>query len=298
MKRVRVTELEEWQKCRGKHAFRYEHNMRRPPDDMNESAGRMASGSAVHHGIEVGLHGLGDPVEAAVDYLRDLVGPEKAHKFEKGLATAIAGFPEDAWTRPNPQTEIQYEVVYYNDGGVWTPTNDEKLIKKYEGFAYADPVMVAGKPDCWWYDDEGDIQLVDFKTSAKIDDDKLLLYEVFNRQLYRYAVLINDDFALQGVDCPPIYVTHYLLGTQGKHLFGQPKPVTKKRMNLIRQDMASLADEVGSLPLTYSESVMCGYCDYRTVCEVRLTGGDIRDMISEWGKRGEQLAARQKVVKA
>ena len=250
MKRVRVTEIGVLQACRLKWEYKYIKKLKRPESAM--SAGRMAQGTAIHHGIEVGMLTGADPVEAALAKLEELTG--RPERFTTGVRTAIAGVPKSMWQAPRPQVEDFLEVTYYEGNGV----------------------IIAGRPDFWLVTPEGDIEITDFKSTSSDEGSRLEAYEVFDWALLYYGVLVHDLLALEGHEPPPIYTRHIVLSTRGKHAIGAPKLLAGRRLTQVREHMVALALEVGTLPIIPTWSpIGCKWCEFADLDILRATGGSV-----------------------
>ena len=182
--------------------------------------------------------------------------------------------------------EGEYAVLYRQDRtifdvlGEWEARSEGPL-DELKSIGGTGDIIIYGHPDIWWKDDDG-ITILDYKSSSETDYDKLHAYDIFNMQLDYYGVLLHDVLRLQGYDELPIYKQHVLISTAGKvAIEGQPKLLDKFRDER-RQLMLGIASEITTLPLLPSPSTYCAMCEFRSIDEVRLTGGDWRGKIRAW----------------
>lgn len=292
----RISELATWQRCRWQWQYAYQLRAARPQADSNYKAHYLAIGTAIHRGIEVGMLKAGSPVEAALQSLELQLG-EGAARYAPGVERAIKSIPAVLWEKAVPQVEDEYAVLYhhefnydhiiaiiggrasYKDVG-WVARSEGKL-EELRAIGDRDDIIIYGHPDIWWKDEDG-ITILDYKSSSETDYDKLHAYDIFNLQLDYYGVLLHDLLKLQGFTVPPIYKQHVLISTAGKDaIVGQPKLLDGFRDDR-RQLMLGIASEITTLPLLPSPSTYCAMCEFRSIDEIRLTGGDWRGKIRAW----------------
>lgn len=247
---ISITELEDWQQCSLLHHFKYGLRLRPPTDEINYI---MLSGRAIHFGVESAiLRGRDTAVDAATTFLAQY--GDVGERFINGVQTALAGIPDWVFEVPTPQVEAPIEVEYQD-------------------------VIVRGRPDLWWYDGDS-IHIVDFKSTSKDEVDKLARYQMWNMQPRRYGVLVRDS-----LNRPfPVYTRHIMLSTRGKHIEGRPLLLTEPLLVKVQREMQIIAWQIAvqgtEAPPHYGSH--CGFCDYNTICEVQLTGGNIDDIIRTW----------------
>ncbi|HHT9130868.1 MAG TPA: PD-(D/E)XK nuclease family protein [Candidatus Tripitaka californicus] len=270
-RRVSVTEIAVWRECRWRHELHYEQRLQLIPDPERDN-NYLVSGSAVHFGIEYGIHsgGIEAAITAARTYLESHAG--ETARLMPGVERAILGVPAELWTIPLPQTEGVVEVRY----------NQE-----------ADPFTVVGIPDHWYWKEEEGVFITDYKSTSKDEIDRLDRYEVWNLQLPFYGVLINDWWEGRGRGAaPPVYLRHAVLSTRGKHAIGAYKLLTLQRLRLARNVMLRAAYEIVESReqsfLDAAPSGGCAFCDYEHLCTAYLTGADVRGVCRErYGVREE-----------
>jgi hypothetical protein len=272
--RVTVSELEQWVECPLKWYYSHVRRLRAKPDPEAFNPG--ASGTAIHKGVEAGLlRAPGtQPRRVAMDAIQTYLEVSGGGRYLRGAEAAISGVPDELWNREAPQAEDQLEVEY--------PLGEEKL-------------LVVGRPDLWYRDGDS-LVIVDFKSTAKDEHDRLLTYQTWNMQVRYYAVMLHDTLA-RGM---PVYTRHVVLSTRGKHAVGAPYLVSPGMLNETRDRMLELALAISNRPTDEGLVRIAHYsracpiiCDYAPIDEIRLTGGNVESIIEEQYERRDVAKAIQ-----
>lgn len=243
VRKVRVTELGVYARCPRQWHYKYEEGWRLK-DSYNPY---LISGTAIHHGIEASLALGKDPVAEGLAELERIGGPDW-QRFEAGVVRAVGGLPEWVYTKPHPMVEQQMEVDYGT-------------------------VIVTGKPDLWFVDGQT-IEIWDWKSTSKDEENRLADYERWNEQPRFYAVLLHDWLKAQGREPPQFFIGHMVLSTRGKHVYGTPSYMSTELLTRARIRMVELADRVGQGIYMISNPFNCGSCEFNAACEGELTGDD------------------------
>jgi len=268
MRRVTVTELDQWQDCTAKWYFKYRDRL---TPTKGESMGNRAYGSLAHKGAETRLLLGRDDYEPAVRTYADVIGADE--KAIQSALSAVRAIPQWVWKlqRPQVETEISLRVPPY-----WE--DDEEV--------WCGELELVGHPDVWGFVGENEILVIDFKTtseSPKARLNKIYAYEV---QLKRYASMLYT-LMQQGHFGPPIQnpivgyqyiVTNY----KGYCEVGGLNFLNQKIVDHVMWQANAIARQIGSnYPASNVENYgpLCGWCEYWPICESSLTGGDPADII-------------------
>jgi hypothetical protein len=254
MRRVTVTELDQWQDCKSKWFYKYFH---RYAPTKGESMGNRIYGTLAHKGAEVRLLLGRDDYEPAVRLLADELGAdEKAIQSALGAVRAI---PQWVWQldRPHVETEIELEV-----------DSNTTLV---------------GHPDVWGFTGENEILVVDFKTtseSPKARMNKIYAHEV---QLKRYASILYT-LMQQGHFGPPIPnpivgYQYIVVSYKGHCEVGGLNFLNQKIVDHVLSHAFTIAREIGTGSSIENYGPLCGWCEFWPICESALTGGDTDDII-------------------
>lgn len=250
-----------WLRCRYAHTLRYVEELQ-PKAEGQPIATPLTSGSAIHFGIEAALlKGTGLPGArlAADQYLNNR--GESGERFRRGVHTALEGVPAEVWTAHIPQVEDELSYVYQ--------PGDIKIL---------------GKPDLWEYDENG-IYITDYKSTSKDETDRLERYEMWNVNTPFYGVLLSDYLGSEKGFDPPVYVRHIVLSTRGRPAIAQFKPLTRRKIRLMRTMMLGTATQIltergvdftGAHP-----DIFCDGCDFAPVCRGHLTNADVDGILKE-----------------
>ena len=268
--RVSVTELDTWLECKVKWYYSWKLGLR-PVADEEDGVSPLISGRTVDFGVQAGLlrepgqDALSVAFRAAALYLAQ--HGEKATKYIRGVEAAISGMPQAMWDVVSPQSQHKMEIPW-------------------------GPVTFVGKPDLWYMTENG-IYIVDFKSTSKDEWERLLLMQTTNLQPQIYAVLLNEWLLNQGKTVPPLYATHLVLSTRGKHAYGVPRLVSPEhisalsgRIDSVVAEMVRMADPLAAMsPVErlYNHgriSYACRGCDFFAIDEGGLTGADMSDIIA------------------
>ncbi len=256
-RRVSVTGLEDWLSCRQYYQYHY---IDRPELDIVEPT-RLTVGRAVARAIEVGL-GLGRGVEGAFEYIRNEIDDPDVRESAR---SAVSMVPSYLWESEAPISEDRIEVQYCAYSAL--PVADCQCRMTH------DSLYIVGRPDLWVVEN-GEIVVYEFKTCAEGrsgTERKLELYEDWGIQAVRYAVLVHDAYPwAQNV---PISRRHVVVSTRGFAAVGGAIPVTVDVMRRVRDEMVSIASEIGRVDIVRNWSFACTACPYRGLCAVYLTGG-------------------------
>jgi hypothetical protein len=261
MKKVRITEFEDWGECPWKWDYKWQRRLVR--NDPSGSAIAPIVGSAIHFGMESGLTDREAVLSAARLYIQ-ANHPEQTVAAETKLAVAVGNMPWDALSLLYPVTEQLISVTY----------------GEYE---------VVGKPDLYGLLPTGQILVTDFKTTGSKGyqwSNKLQVESTYNLQLPFYAVLLADYYKTSDV-----FYQHIIVSTEKRGLawVEEPKmiaPILEQTRGL----MLEKARSVGSTTAP-SEGWHCLYCPYRDIDEIRLTGGDWEyEIETNWHRRVDRQA--------
>jgi hypothetical protein len=271
MKRVSISALNDYNECHLRYHYKYERHLRRKTE-ARTGIDFGASGSAAHFGFEARLAGktAAESEDAALMNLHVRIGEMAAAKFEKGVISAMRAMPSDILEHSLSQSEQKIEQVYSIDPPVHS----------YDRYTPYD-LMVVGKPDLWYIDDEGVINVWDFKTTGK--DPKVVCedLDLWSPQLRNYGVLILDWLRDQGdARERPVFIGHCVVSTKGVVARTDPsRYMTKQFINDTRAIMLAQAALCGEDMTPAEGPFNCKSCDMSNICEMRLTGGDIEGII-------------------
>ena len=254
MRRVTVTELDQWQDCHTKWFFRHRDKL---TPTKGESMGNRAYGSLAHKGAEPRLLLGRDDYEPAVRTYAGVIGADE--KAIQSALSAVRAIPQWVWKleRPQVETEIELEV---------------------------DPnTVLVGHPDVWGFTGENEILVIDFKTTSESPKARLNKIYAHEVQLKRYASMLYT-LMQQGHFGPPIkqpivgyqyIVTNY----KGHHEVGGLNFLNQKIVDHVLGQAFSIARQIGWDQEGDNYGPLCGWCEYWPICEASLTGGDPADII-------------------
>ena len=266
MRRVTVTELDQWQDCKSKWFYKYWH---RYAPTKGESMGNRVYGTLAHKGAEVRLLLGRDDYEPAVRLLADELGAdEKAIQSALGAVRAI---PQWVWQldRPHVETEIELPVPAVKIDGAKCANWDD--------------ITLVGHPDVWGFTGENEILVIDFKTtseSPKARMNKIYAYEV---QLKRYASILYR-LMQQGhfgtpIEHPIVGYQYIVVSYKGHCEVGGLNFLNQKIVDHVLSHAFMIAREIGSDSPVENYGPLCGWCEFWPICEAALTGGDPSDII-------------------
>jgi len=262
--RVSVTELDNWQKCRLRHHYRY-HERIQPTGAYADDNIALAVGSAVGLALEYSATGASKGECEKVGH-RYLAGRDSALTR---YYTCLAKLPDWLWELENPVAEDKLEVFY-------------PYRERWGGWG----ITVVGLPDMWYVEKDEDgtplgVRILEFKTCADSKSktaSKLLNYQRWGRQPIRYATLLYDTY--EWLRDLPFYRQHILVSSNGKGYYyeGAAMRVPQRVIESERAEMLDLAyqsrhESRGDEQATFSP--LCGWCDYEELCTLRLMGADI-----------------------
>ena len=261
VKRLRVTEIEDFLTCRWLWDYKWNQGLRLPDDDMR--AGPMITGRAVHHGLEAAVL-LGGGQAAALRYAAEyLTQYEGSAKFQRGVETCIRGLDP-----------ALYELV--------APQAEQELTWPIPGIDYD----LVGRPDLWYIDETSGIYIIDYKTTSKEEEEKGRGYQIWSQQTPLYGLLVVEYLATLDQSLP-IYLQHIILSTRGNHYMTRPLLFSSRECETQKALVTTLAAEVErchqdpTLLYPTRNFFQCHRCDFATVDQVRLTGRDYESIIEE-----------------
>lgn len=264
---IRVTELSTWQECHYKYHLSASGLRLRPQESSGLSP--QMSGTAIHFGIEAGLLAASGRDKATVAHAAANVYLDRfgADRYRAGVHTAIDGITPEIWATQEPQAE-------------------QRIFMEYDTF------ILTGKPDLWTYSADA-IDIIDFKSTSKDEQDRLDKMQLFNMQPRYYGVLLTAWLVVQGREAPPVYTRHIVLSTRGKHVYGAPHLVTDSMWRVAQAMILKIGHAiVAQQAVTFVDATIgshCVWCEFQDICVGHLTGADTASIMSEKYKRGELM---------
>jgi len=254
MRRVTVTELDQWQDCKSKWFYKYWH---RYAPSKGESMGNRAYGTLAHKGAEVRLLLGRDEYEPAVRLLADEIGADE--KAIQSALGAVRGIPQWVWqlNRPQVETEIELEV----DSNV----------------------TLVGHPDVWGFTGENEVLVIDFKTTSESPKARLNKIYAHEVQLKRYAAILytlmqRGHFG-SPIPSPIVGYQYIVINYKGNCEVGGLNFLNQKIVDHVLHQAFTIAREIGTGSPIENYGPLCGWCEYWPICESALTGGDTDDII-------------------
>lgn len=253
MRRLTVTEILDWIRCR--QLWQYRHVEGLEPIDRDTN---MVSGWVVHRVIQdiLGAHADKELLASLRDqfadqHLHDQFGEDedKIRRYGPGVVRALSKVPNWVWT-------TKWHV-------------EERLTMVVNG-----DTEVVGRPDLFSVDETVDI--VEFKTT----ETEPLEFLLWNPQHQYYGLMLSEKYPDKVVRFR--YVC--LPTSTKKYTEVLPWVFTKKQMDWARAELELVVSEVGRLAVARSRSRSCSFCDFDKVCTTALTGGQIGGMIEEYYK--------------
>lgn len=246
MKRISVSEITTWLACRKRWQYRYEDNL-----EPSRTAPTLISGKAVHEVIEqllarkIGPADVGPVTEGILQ--REFAGKDEpdalVNRYMPGVIRAISRFPEELFT------------------GDWRI--EEEVSADYM------QATVFGRPD-FVRETADELIIYELKSTSDRDKDPMD-WLLWNPQHRMYASL----FRKSGVT-KPIFVEYVVVTTtptDGPVKTGRwiMKPnVLSETDRIIDTAVFELTNDWEALTPVYD--MHCRWCDYRSLCEARLTG--------------------------
>ena len=266
MRRVTVTELDQWQDCPAKWYYKYKDRL---APTKGESMGNRAYGTLAHKGAEVRLLLGRDDYEPAVRMLADEIGADE--KAIQSALGAVRGIPQWVWQLDRPQVETEIELSV-------PPGEDD--------FHYGvgeNEITLVGHPDVWGFTGENEILVIDFKTTSESPKARLNKIYAHEVQLKRYAAILYK-LMQQGHFGPPISnpivgYQYIVINYKGNCEVGGLNFLNQKIVDHVLFQAFRVARQIGSGPDVENFGPLCGWCEFWPICEASLTGGDPNDII-------------------
>ena len=256
MRRVTVTELDQWQDCQAKWYYKYSDRL---APTKGESMGNRVYGTLAHKGAEVRLLLGRDDYEPAVRLLADELGADE--KAIQSALGAVRGIPQWVWQLNRPQVETEIELV--------DPVDSE--------------VTLVGHPDVWGFTGENEILVIDFKTTSESPKARLNKIYAHEVQLKRYASILYK-LMQRGelgppVENPIVGYQYIVINYKGNCEVGGLNFLNQKIVDRVLDHAFFIARDIGLQPGIENFGPLCGWCEFWPICEAGLTGGNMRDII-------------------
>jgi RecB family exonuclease len=254
MRRVSVTELDQWQNCATKWYFKHRDKL---SPVKGESMGNRIYGTLAHKGAEVRLLLGRDEYEPAVRLLADELGAdEKAIQSALGAVRAI---PQWVWNLERPQVETEIELEVDSN------------------------TMLVGHPDVWGFTGENEVLIIDFKTTSESPKARMSKIYSHETQLKRYASMMytrmQQGYFGTPIEHPIVAYQYIVVSYKGYCEEGVVNFLNQKIVDHVLSHAFTIARQIGNGPDVENYGPLCGWCEYLPICEASLTGGDPSDII-------------------
>lgn len=270
MKRISPSQIAAWRACRLKWWYSYGAKLAYP-----EKSHFAASGIAIHESVEQVLGGR-IKLEEAPDYAyfvlqRELANSEnpakQAQRYQPGTARAIERMPKDIF---------EYDDWVLEEMTEWEVPCVKHFHKKVEEEC-DDCITFFGYPDFYRFNDDGDIDLMELKSTSNNQLGPLQFF-LWNPQHRYYAVMLHKKYD------KPVDVT-YIVTYTSRDRAGEGSRVgkwhmTDKVLSMGETDLIRGGREIGSLDIYPHYSRACDFCDFSKACSTEVTGGDAASMIA------------------
>lgn len=262
MKTISVSELMAWRESKRKHHWAYVERLQLPSVGVPQPA----QGIAVHAGIEAVMAGV-ESVDTCVDYALEVFrsftesddDSKRYDRFSPGVQHCLEVVPQWVWN----QEWLSEELLEVDLGGL---------------SLYGTPIVrVRFKPDLYTVTDDF-INIVDIKTTGSNPMDALNRYLFNSPQLRWYGVLLNKVYPGR-----TIQYSYVVLPTSNKYRVAEQQwPLNQVMLERFEAEMLGLAYEVVQDGNMEDKTCTCGmFCDFKALCDLWLTGGEIGGMIAE-----------------
>ena len=266
MRRITVTELDQWQDCTAKWYYKYHHRL---APSKGESMGNRAYGTLAHKGAETRLLLGRDEYEPAIRLLAGEIGADE--KAIQSALGAVRGIPQWVWQLDRPQVETEIELR--------VPDVKRDCAK----CGNWDDISLVGHPDVWGFTGENEILVIDFKTTSESPKARLNKIYAHEVQLKRYAAMLYT-LMQQGhfgtpIQCPIVGYQYIVINYKGNHEVGGLNFLNQKIVDHVLDHAFFIAREIAHSPSVENYGPLCGWCEYWPICESALTGGNPDDII-------------------
>ena len=263
---VWVTELNDFEECLQKWEYKWGQRLRVAETVKVDE--RLTMGSSIHKGMEAGLLLGWDEAGVAAQ----VYGEEHELSLEALDKVSLAISMVPLWLKQvsNPQCELPLSI-----------SSDVSLsYHRPEDF-----IVLSGKPDLWWVDNEGG-HVVELKSTADHAKNRLRNLNEFDTQLPRYASMLwktareEGDLLSAWPGGMPIEYQYLVLSWRGQVAESGWRVLGDSEAAFCIQQMNQAVFNMQALRYhPMHRSKMCTWCSYNPVCETLLTGGDAGDII-------------------
>lgn len=253
---VSVTQLCDFETCPLRYQWHYELGL---PQDMLNGAANLSDGHTEPPQLKLDAATTGTIFHRCMELL-DFADPQPGQLVDRVLAEMEINFPASSLAE-----ELAQIIQTMRLHSLWPALRNSSRVQQELAFVtQAQGMMVRGKIDLIYQDEDGAWHIVDYKSN------RVAAGEVARAaQSYELQMLLYGISAANHLEQPVEDATLYFLRPGKEHIFKMDQAAGDRLASRLGTLSAELAESWASGVYAKRPGHACGYCAFKSLCDVR-----------------------------